>query len=71
MDFVKIADFNNKLEAETAAHALDPHGIEFIIKSDEGFFGEGGISNQVFLKVPEDKVEKARAVLGGITDELD
>ena len=70
MDFVKIANFNNKLEAETVAHALDPLGIPFVIKSDEGLFGEGGVSDQVFLKVPEDKVALAKSALQGLTDEL-
>lgn len=71
MDFVKIADFNNKLEAETVAHVLDGHDIPWLVKSDEGFFGDGGISDQVSLKVPADKVEQAKEVLEGVTDELD
>ena len=71
MDFVKIADFNNALEAETMGHVLDSHDIQYVVKSDEAFFGEGGVTDQVRLEVPADKVELARSILTGITDELD
>jgi len=71
MDFVRIADFNNKLEAETTAHVLDEAAIPFIIHSDESIFGEGGVSQYVFLSVPEDQEAKARELIGGLTDTTD
>jgi hypothetical protein len=42
MDFVEIARFGSRLEAETIGHALDPYGIPFQVKSDDiGIFGPG------------------------------
>lgn len=69
MDFVRIANFNNKFEAETTAHVLDQAAVPFIIHSDEPIFGEGGISNQVFLSVPEDRAAEAKGLIDGLTDE--
>jgi hypothetical protein len=71
MDFVRIADFNNKLIAETTAHILDAEGIPFIIHSDEALFGEGGISEYVFLSVPEDREAQARSLIEGVSGEPD
>ncbi len=71
MDFVRIADFNNKLGAETTAHVLDQSGVPFIIHSDETLFGEGGISDYVFLSVPEDRVDEAKRLIDGLTDETE
>jgi hypothetical protein len=65
MDFVRIANFNNKLEAETAGHLLDGEDIPFLIHSDESIFGEGGVTAYVFLSVPETDREKALALIDG------
>ena len=59
MDFVRIANFNNQLEAETAAPLLDAEDIPFSIHSNESIFGEGGVGLYVFLSVPEEKREQA------------
>jgi hypothetical protein len=71
MDFVRIADFNNKLNAETTAHVLDQAGIPFIIHSDESIFGEGGISQYVFLSVPREKEAQARELIDGLNPDAD
>ena len=40
--FVEIAHFPSRLEAEAVGHALDQHGIPFLVKSnDVGMFGPG------------------------------
>ncbi len=66
MDFIRIANFNNKLEAETVAHVLDGAEIPFVIHSDEALFGEGGVGDYVFLSVPEDRAEEARNLIAGL-----
>jgi len=71
MDFAPIAEFNNKLEAETVAHVLDQAGIAFLIKSDEAIFGEGGIGAYVSLHVQSDRLAEAKELLAGTTDEID
>ena len=71
MDFVRIADFNNKLTAETTAHVLDQEAIPFIIHSDESIFGEGGVSEYVFLSVPEDQVALAKELIAGLNQDGD
>ena len=71
MDFVRIADFNNKLNAETTAHVLDQSGIPFIIHSDESIFGEGGISQYVFLSVPREQEAQARGLIDGLNPDAD
>lgn len=65
MDFVRIANFNNKLEAETVGHLLDGEEIPFMIHSDESIFGEGGVAAYVFLSVPETDRDKALAIIEG------
>jgi hypothetical protein len=67
MNFVRIANFNNKLQAETTAHLLDEASIPFTIHSDESIFGEGGVSQYVFLSVPAEFEEKARALIADAT----
>ena len=66
MDFVRIADFNNKLNAETTAHVLDQSGIPFIIHSDDSIFGEGAITENVFLSVPKEQEAQARDLIDGL-----
>lgn len=40
--FVEIASFPSRLEAETVGHALDQHGIPFLVQSEDiGIFGPG------------------------------
>ena len=40
MKYVEIAVFPSRLEAEAIGHALDPHGIPFLVQSaDIGIFG--------------------------------
>lgn len=63
MDFVRIANFNNKLQAETTAHLLDEASIPFTIHSDESIFGEGGVSQYVFLSVPSEFEDQAKALI--------
>lgn len=41
-DFVEVARFPSRLEAETVGHALDQYDIPFFVKSDDiGLFGPG------------------------------
>lgn len=74
MEFVKIADFKSRLQAETIGHALDKHDIAHMIKLDDA----GGMLVQMIpgasLWVPEDRVEDAKQILAGVlpsTDDLD
>ncbi|WFB36135.1 hypothetical protein P3T73_18435 [Kiritimatiellota bacterium B12222] len=69
MDFIRIANFNNRLEAETTGHLLDASEIPFMIHSDDSIFGEGGVGAYVFLSVPEDLKDKALAVIEGAMGE--
>lgn len=64
MDFVKLASFNNKLEAETTAHLLDGEDIPYNIHSNEAIYGEGGVGPYVFLSVPAELREKALGIIG-------
>lgn len=37
-----VGRFDSRLEAEAIGHALDPHGIPFLVKSEDlGIFGPG------------------------------
>ncbi|MEL7058413.1 MAG: hypothetical protein AAGN46_00145 [Acidobacteriota bacterium] len=67
MDFVEIARFPSRYEAETVGHALDEHGIPFLVQSaDVGIFGPGmgGFSPEgAALKVPRDRVEEVSRLL--------
>lgn len=43
-EFVQIARFDSRLEAETIGHALDQYDIPFLVKSDDiGIFGPGHV----------------------------
>jgi len=43
-EFVEIARFDTRLEAEAIGHALDQYDIPFLVKSDDiGIFGPGHI----------------------------
>lgn len=66
MDFVEVAHFRSRLEAETVGHALDPHGIPFIIKGEDlGIYGgmPGPTLQGASLWVPEDRVKDVAALL--------
>jgi hypothetical protein len=66
MKYVTIATFNSRLEAETVAHALDPHGIPYLIQGhDIGMFGAagGGIPGGIRLMVPDFVAEQVEAML--------
>ncbi len=67
MDFVRIANFNNQFEAETAAHLLDGEEIPYNIHSNEALFGEGGVGQYVFLSVASEMEEKARAIMASVS----
>ena len=68
MSFVEIARFPSRLEAETIGHALDEHGIPFLVQSpDIGMFGPGfagaNPAGGAALCVPESAVEQVRELL--------
>ena len=67
MDFVEIARFGSRLEAETIGHALDQYDIPFIVQSaDVGMFGPGMIGTSpagAELLVPRDRVDEVRELL--------
>lgn len=67
MDFVEIACFDSRLEAETIGHALDQYDIPFIVQSsDIGMFGPGMIGTSPVgarLMVPENRVAEVRDLL--------
>ena len=67
MEFKEIARFNSRLEAETIGHALDQHGIPFLVQSsDIGIFGPGhagGTTAGAALCVPENRVREVRKLL--------
>lgn len=67
MEFVEIARFPSRLEAETIGHALDPHGIPFLVQSsDIGVFGPGHVGASVLgasLLVPSDRLDEVRELL--------
>lgn len=67
MDFVEIAVFPSRLEAETIGHALDQYDIPFLIQShDVGMFGPGMAAitpGGASLRVPADRVDEVRELL--------
>jgi orotate phosphoribosyltransferase len=67
MDFVAIARFNSRLEAESVGHALDQYDIPFLVQSaDVGMFGPGMIGTSpagAQLMVPHDRVDEVRRLL--------
>ncbi len=67
MDYVEIARFNSRLEAEAIGHALDQYGIPFLIQSpDIGMFGPGFLGSApggAGLSVPADRAEEASELL--------
>lgn len=67
MEFVEIARFGSRLEAETVGHALDQFDIPFFVQSqDIGVFGPGHSGRTpggAGLCVPEDRVAEAAELL--------
>ena len=67
MDYVEIAHFESRLEAETVGHALDQYDIPFLVQSaDVGMFGPGMVGWSpagAALLVPEDRVEEVKGLL--------
>lgn len=67
MDYVEIARFDSRLEAETVGHALDQYGIPFLVQSDDiGMFGPGHMGRTpggAGLRVPADRTEEAKELL--------
>ncbi len=67
MKLVEIARFDNRLEAEAVGHALDQHGIPFLVQgSDIGIFGPGMVGRspvEVSLQVPEEALEEVKILL--------
>ena len=74
MDYVEIAEFSSRLEAEAIGHALDPYGIPFLVQSaDIGIFGPGmiGVSPEgAKLMVPADRIDEVRELLTCIVKPL-
>jgi hypothetical protein len=75
MDFIEIARFNSRLEAETIGHALDQYGIPFIVKSENvGVFGPGAEGPNLWgatLWVPEDKANEVAQLLNCVVRPLE
>lgn len=74
MDFVEIARFNSRLEAEAVGHALDQYDIPFLVQSpDIAIFGPGmvGVSPVgAQLLVPENRVDEVRELLNCVVEPL-
>ena len=66
-DFVEVARFGSRIEAETVGHALDQYDIEFIVKSDDiGIFGPGAGGPTIAgasLWVPADQAPEVARLL--------
>lgn len=73
--YVEVARFPSRLEAETVGHALDEHGIPFLVQcADIGMFGPGmtGFSPEgAGLQVPEDAVEEVSRLISCVVRPLD
>lgn len=74
MELVEIAHFPSRLEAEAIGHALDQHGIPFLVQSpDVGIFGPGMIgptSSGARLLVSAEHEEEVRALLSCVVRPL-
>ncbi len=67
MEFIEIARFSSRLEAETIGHALDSYEIPFLVQShDVGMFGPGHTGptpSGAGLCVPANRAEEASELL--------
>ena len=74
MEFVEVARFPSRLEAETIGHALDPHGIPFIVQSsDIGIFGPGMTGPSIegaALCVPSNRLEEVKKLLNCVVEPI-
>ena len=74
MNYVEIAIFPSRLEAETIGHALDQYDIPFMVQSaDIGIFGPGmtGVTPEgAKLLVPSDRLEEVRGLLSCVFQPL-
>ena len=74
MEFVEIARFGSRLEAETIGHALDQYDIPFLVQSpDIGIFGPGMMGTSpvgAVLCVPEDRVAEVEELLNCVVRPL-
>ncbi|MCB1057049.1 MAG: hypothetical protein KDD11_16225, partial [Acidobacteria bacterium] len=72
--FVEIASFPSRLEAETVGHALDQHGIPFLVQSEDiGIFGpgmSGWTPGGARLLVPESAREEVGRLLTCVVQPL-
>jgi len=73
--FVEIARFPSRLEAEAIGHALDQHGIPFMVQSDDvGMFGpgmSGWTPGGAKLMVPEKSRERVAELLTCVVQPLE
>lgn len=72
--YVEVARFPSRMEAETVGHALDAHGIPFLVQSaDIGIFGPGmtGFSPEgAGLRVPENRLDEVRKLISCVVQPL-
>lgn len=75
MQFIEVARFPSRLEAESIGHALDQYGIPFIVQSpDIGIFGPGHIGAVPMgasLCVPEDRRDEVQELLSCVVRPLE
>lgn len=71
-NWTEVAHFPSRLEAEAIGHALDEHGIPFLVKSaDIGMFGPGmvGVTPEgAGLLVPAAAVARVRELITCVVD---
>lgn len=72
---VEIAVLSSRLEAEAIGHALDQHGIPFMVQShDVGMFGPGMVGFTpagASLQVPASRLEEVRELLTCVVKPLE
>ena len=75
MNYVEIAKFSSRLEAEAIGHALDEFGIPFLVQgADVGMFGPGHVGTvpvDISLRVPEDRLEEVEELLTCVVKPID
>ena len=75
MNYVEIAKFSSRLEAEAIGHALDEFGIPFLVQgADIGIFGPGHVGTvpiAISLRVPEDRLEEVEELLTCVVKPID
>ncbi|MCP4656417.1 MAG: hypothetical protein GY856_13470 [bacterium] len=74
MEFVVIARFSSRLEAEAIGHALDQYDIPFLVQSaDIGMFGPGHLGRTpvgAALCVPADRAGEVAELLSCVVREI-